>query len=149
AIAPNALEVRLPYPDVSIVPSFVEARRRVYMTATLADDTILQTQLGVPDTCVTRPIAPASASDVGDRIILTPVETSQEVSWEDVKAAAVAWARDVNVVVIVPSVARSASWADVTSEIHDKDSIVDCVGRLNSGDHLGVVVLIARYDGVD
>lgn len=67
------LEIRLPLPDLSAVPSFAQAARRIYMTATLADDSILTTHMNVNPCCVTAPIISASASDLGDRIILTPL----------------------------------------------------------------------------
>ena len=146
--SPSGLEIRLPLPDLSVVPSFTAAQRRIYMTATLADDSVLTTKMGVAPACVTRPIAPASASDLGDRIILTPVETSAEVSVDDVRTRAVTWAERHNVVVIVPSRARGELWRPYTTEIHDRTTIDSVVQRLND-DHIGLVVLIARYDGID
>jgi len=148
AFTPKEVEVRLPYPDLSVVPSFVNTKRRVFMTATLAGDAVLVTQMGVAESCVTAPITPASASDLGDRIILTPMETSRLVSHNDVKASAVRWAQTHNVVVIVPSAPKANVWSHVTTEIHNKTTIEDCVKRLHNG-HVGLVVLIARYDGLD
>lgn len=148
AFTPREVEIRLPYPDLSVLPSFVNAKRRVFMTATLADDGDLVTKMGVDEDCVTKPITPASASDLGDRIILTPMETSRLVSHDDVKASAVEWAKTHNVVVIVPSRPKSKVWSDVTTEIHDKKTIEAAVKRLQNG-HVGLVVLIARYDGLD
>lgn len=148
AFSPNEIEIRLPYPDLGVVPSYVEARRRVYMTATLADDSVLTTQMDVVPTCVTAPVAPSSASDLGDRLILTPIETSRSVTHEDVRAKAAEWSRTHNVVVIVPSKYRAEKWREVTNEVHDKDSIESAVERLKGG-AVGLVVLIARYDGID
>lgn len=149
AFTPSEVEIRLPYPDLGKVPSFTSARRRVYMTATLADDSVLVTQIGAADRCVTDPIAPGSASDLGDRLILTPIETSRRVSVDDVKASATRWAQTQNVVVIVPSHRRAEQWEHLTSEIHDRRTIQAVVSRLKRGEQVGLVVLIARYDGVD
>ena len=148
AFTPSEVEIRLPYPDLTMVPSFVKASRRIYMTATLADDSVLVSEMGVGEKCVVEPIAPASASDLGDRIILTPMETSRLVSHDDVKVSAARWAETMNVVVIVPSGHRAKIWSDLTVEVHDKKTIKDCISRLKAG-HVGLVVLIARYDGVD
>lgn len=148
AFSPRSVEVRLPYPDLSAVSSYVDAPRRIYMTATLADDSVLTTQMAVAPECVTGPIVPASASDLGDRLILTPIETSAIVTPADVRARAAQWARSHNVVVIVPSKLRAEPWREVTSEIHNRETIEDVVARLKTG-HVGLVVLIARYDGVD
>lgn len=148
AFSPKEVEIRLPYPDLSVIPSFVNAKRRVFMTATLADDAVLVTQMGAAESCVKAPITPASASDLGDRIILTPMETSRIVSHNDVMTSALRWSKTHNVVVIVPSWPKAEVWSGFTEEIHDKNTIEDCVERLREG-VVGLVVLIARYDGLD
>lgn len=149
ALTPGEIEIRLPYPDLAVVPSFTDAERRIFMTATLADDAILVTKMGASVECVTNPITPSSASDLGDRLILTPIETSKEVTTEDVKASAIKWSKSENVIVIVPSRFRAKAWEDATSEVHDKTTIKACITRLTNGEHVGLVVLVGRYDGVD
>lgn len=144
----SQVEIRLPYPDLSIAPSYVNAKRRIYMTATLADDSVLVTKMGVDEECVINPIAPESASDIGDRIILSPVETSRSISVDDVRDSAFRLSEDRNVVVITPSDYKAREWAEYTNEIHSKDSVKDAVKRLKES-HVGLVVLVARYDGVD
>jgi len=149
AFTASELQIQLPYPNLAVVPSFTGASRRIYMTATLADDAVLVSQMGVAEKCVLNPITPESASDLGDRIILTPTETSRKVSVEDVMESASEWAKNENVVVIVPSKPRSVPWKKYTKEIHNKDTIEACLAKLTNGEKLGLVVLIARYDGVD
>ncbi|MCD2498496.1 helicase C-terminal domain-containing protein [Microbacterium nymphoidis] len=148
AFTGTEVEIRLPYPDLSVSPSYVGARRRIYMTATLADDGVLVTKMGVDEKCVLNPITPGSASDIGDRIILTPVETSRAVTVSDVRESAARLAQTHNVVVIAPSTFKANGWKQYTNEIHSKDTVKDAVRRLKEG-HVGLVVLVARYDGVD
>ncbi len=148
AFTGREVEIRLPHPDLSVAPSFEGARRRIFMTATLADDGVLVAKMGVDPDSVLSPIAPASASDLGDRIILSPVETSRAISIEDVRASVARFAETHNVVVITPSKPRAREWDAYTSEIHDKNSVSDVVQRLQGG-HVGLVILVARYDGVD
>lgn len=148
AFTPSSLEIKLPLPDLSMVPSFTQATRRIYMTATLADDSVLTTHMNVQSDCVTKPIAPDSASDIGDRIILSPLETSRSITKETVIESLHVWAEEENVVVIVPSEKTAKKWRNETDEVHDKNSIVNVISRLKNG-HVGLVVLIARYDGID
>lgn len=148
AITPTEVEVALPIPFLDSVPSFTGAKRRIYMTATLADDSIVVSRLGADPTTVLTPVTPEYASDLGDRMILTPIQTSRAVTIDEVKSSMADFARSHNVVVIVPSSYRSKAWAPYTSEIHDKDSITECVARLTK-EHVGLVVFIAKYDGVD
>lgn len=148
AFSVNEIEIRLPYPDLTMVPSFENAKRRIYMTATLSDDSVLVTHMGASIDCVSNPIIPDSAGDMGDRIILTPMQTSSCITYETVKKNVQQWSESMNIVVIVPSFQRASSWSQYTKEIHNKESIRSVVQRLNHG-HVGLVVLVARYDGID
>lgn len=148
AFATNEVQIQLPHPYLDALPSFVGAKRRVYMTATLADDSVLVTDFGADPLKVINPITPDSASDLGDRMILTPLESSRTVSGDEVKDMAARFAADHNVVVIVPSGYRATKWKNWTKEIHTANTIVECVERLKAG-YVGLVVLVAKYDGVD
>ena len=52
------------------IPSFNEAARRIYMTATLANDGILVSHFGADPTLIADPIKPSGVGVIGDRIIL-------------------------------------------------------------------------------
>jgi len=148
AVSPREMEVALSAPYMEAIPSFADAKRRVYMTATLADDSVVASKLGADPLTIVDPVAPEYASDLGDRMILMPIETSTVVKPEDVKEMAVRLAATQNVVVLVPSKFRAQQWAAYTDEIHDKNTILDCVARLNQR-RVGLVVLVAKYDGLD
>jgi len=55
---------------IQSIPSFTEAKRRIFMTATLADDSILVTDFAANPESVKRHITPNVANDIGDRMIL-------------------------------------------------------------------------------
>ena len=44
-VTSRGLEIRPPCPPINMIPAFASARRSVYLTATLADDSILVTDL--------------------------------------------------------------------------------------------------------
>lgn len=73
---------------ISVIPSFVGASRRIFMTATLADDSILVTHFNANPDAVRKPISPTTASDVGDRMILVPQELNGTAEDDEVKALA-------------------------------------------------------------
>ncbi|WP_341767178.1 helicase C-terminal domain-containing protein [Burkholderia vietnamiensis] len=81
-------------------------------------------------------------------MILAPQEINPEYTFEDIKALVVEIAVDRNVVVIVPSKQRAGSWNDVAAQVLDKDTIREGVERLRTG-HVGLTVLINKYDGID
>lgn len=148
AISSNEIEIRPPLPPVGVVPSFAGARRRIYLTATLADDSVLVTHFGAADDTIRSPITPRSASDMGDRMILTPLQTFPGVDEGRVREFLVARSREKNVVVIVPSQRRAHFWEPFAEGSYYADTIQDAVDRLRAG-HVGLVVFVNKYDGID
>ena len=51
--------------------------------------------------------------------------------------------------VLVPSGRRASEWEPVADIVTAADGIEGTVGRLQSGEHVGLVVLINKYDGID
>lgn len=143
------LEIRPPYPPVERVTSFVHAKHRIYLTATLPDDGVLVTHFDAAAASVGRPITPPSAADIGDRLILAPQQINPVLTAEEVRKALRSFADDnMNVVVIVPSHKRARAWEDVADRIAAKDEIEKVVKELRGG-HVGIAVLVNRYDGID
>lgn len=145
----DALEIEAPCLPASVIIGFNEAERRIYLTATLADDGILVSDLGADPAAVADPITPASAGDIGDRLILVPQQTHPTASEDEIRDLIVDLAADRNVVIIVPSQRRAAYWTPYAKLVLDKDSLTWGVDQLRSDPLLGLVVLINRYDGVD
>jgi replicative superfamily II helicase len=149
AIGSGRLELSPRFLPVDKIPSFTGAQRRIYMTATLADDTILVSHFQASAADILKPIVPKAGGDLGDRMILAPQEINPKYTTDEIKALVVKVAQRRNVVVIVPSSARATSyWASVANQILDKDSIQTGIAKLRSS-HVGLTVLINKYDGID
>lgn len=145
----DALEIEAPCLPSGVVTGFSQAERRIYLTATLADDGILVSDLGADPEAVADPITPASAGDIGDRLILVPQQTHPLAAEDELRDLVVELAADRNVVVIVPSYRRAAFWAPYAEAVLDKDSLTLGVEQLRANPKFGLVVLVNRYDGVD
>jgi hypothetical protein len=160
-ISHRDIDIRTPCPPIDMIPAFAQARRRIYLTATLADDGVLVTELDADATSVRQPITPDRAADLGDRLILAPLALNPNLLDDSVRELARSFAdgdRDgdghveanpINVVVLVPSDRAAAAWsayADHTLHVHDMKPVID---RLVDGEHVGLVVLVNKYDGVD
>jgi len=144
----NGLEIAPRFLPIDVIPAFTRAARRIYMTATLADDGILVSHFQANGAEIANPIKPRGAGDIGDRMILAPQEINPEITTDEVKALAAEIAVDRNVVVIVPSGKRAEYWRDAAAQILDRENISHGVERIKSG-HIGLTVLINKYDGVD
>ncbi|WP_039659487.1 DEAD/DEAH box helicase family protein [Pantoea sp. MBLJ3] len=133
---------------IHMIPSLSNARRKIFMTATLVDESILASHFGITDDSLSNPITPKTIGDIGDRMILMPQVINPELSDPEIKSMCKDISTKHNVVVIVPSEYRAKFWNDVADKILDKDSLYDGVQELRS-QHVGLVVMVNRYDGID
>nr|AIU93445.1 hypothetical protein LRS1606.11 [Rhodococcus sp. NS1] len=159
-VTPRHIEIRPPCPPISAIPSFARARRRVNLTATLSDDSVLVTDLDADPALVSKPVTPGSAADLGDRMILAPIALNPNLDDEAVRILAkqfsqgdrngddVPDAKPINVVVLVPSTKAANAWKPYADRIHYVGDLEVGVAELKTG-HVGLVVLVNKYDGVD
>src|SRR5262249_49098781 len=113
AFTAREVQIKPPCPPVAQIPSFTQAKRRLYLTATLAADSVLVPPCGAAPACVSMPITPGAADDIGDRMILAPQEVRPDWTDQDIKEYVTDLARTHNVIVIVPSGKRAEFWRDV------------------------------------
>ncbi|MCK4252157.1 DEAD/DEAH box helicase, partial [candidate division WOR-3 bacterium] len=133
---------------INSIPSFAKATRRIYMTATLSDDSILVTNFNATPDSLKRPITPKNANDIGDRMILIPQEINTDITNEEIKTFIKESAKQYNVIVIVPSAYKANFWSDIAAATLTSDNLYQGISDLKKG-HVGVVVLINKYDGID
>lgn len=136
-------------PPIEKFPTFHDAERRIYLTATLADDSVLVSHFDADPNSIANPIVPDSAADLGDRLVIAPQELNPQISHDEVREAVRSITETHNAVVLVPSKAKANLWTDVAtrtvSKAHDVEVAVE---NLKAG-HVGLVVIINRYDGID
>lgn len=149
AFASDAIEIAPDHLPIDVLTGFAAAARRIYLTATLADDGVLVKDFDADPSTIAQPITPANAGDIGDRLILMPQEILPEASEEQVADLVVDLASERNVVVIVPSKQRAQFWEKRGALVYDKDTIKAGVEQLRSNPQLGLVALVNRYDGID
>lgn len=141
-------EITLRCLPISVIPSFQSAQRRIFMSATVSDDSVLVTHFDAAPESVQKPIHPESSGDIGDRMILVPQELNPSLTDDQVKEYLKQCAQAVNVVVIVPSNFRAKYWADAAAITLSTDDLQAGIAKLRQG-HVGLVVLANKYDGID
>lgn len=160
-ISHRGLQLRTPCPPIEQIQAFHNAQRRIYLTATLADDGVLVTDFGADAESVRRPVTPERATDLGDRLVLAPSALNPDLGDDAVRELALQFSvgdRDgddqcdsdpVNVVVLVPSDRAANGWRDYADEVLHVKDMKPVIDRMVAGEHVGLVVLVNKYDGVD
>lgn len=150
------LTITAPCAPIHEITSFAEAPHRVFLSATLADDSVLVTDFGADSSSIGKAIAPTLAGDIGERMILAPQEINPSIPAPAIREEIVNLSRTQNTVVLVPSSKWAQAWAEHAAIVTNADGIEDAVARLTAKDpktgdpaHVGLVVLISKYDGVD
>ena len=100
------------------------------MTATLADDSVIVTHFGAVRNNLKKPIVPSSSQSMGERMILLPQELNPDLTTADVQRLLATLARDVNVVVIVPSKSAAEHWRQDAGRVLVGDEVPEGVEEL-------------------
>jgi hypothetical protein len=139
----------------SVVPieksrAYDKAKYRLFMSATLADDSSLVRDLGCSEEGARDPIRPKADRGLGERMVLAPalVDPSLDRRWLMAKCATLA--KKWKVVVLTPSERLARDWQSVGAEVFIGEAVVAAIGQLR--DPQGTVkfaVFPQRYDGVD
>lgn len=145
----NAVTITPTLPPIRHITGFAEAAHRIYLTATLADDSVLVSEFGADADSVSKRITPLTAGDIGERMILAPLEMNPGLKPERVRRAVADLARDYNVVVLAPSAPAAKAWEVFTNRIIYAPDVAATVDGLRSGKHIGLVVFVNKYDGID
>lgn len=142
-ISYDCIEISMRNLPIYKISSFENANRRIFMSATLEDDSILIRDFDI-DPNINNVICPKNATDIGDRLIITPQAINPNITDEEIKYQLKELSKHYRIVVIVPSCRRAIYWNDVADRIFNNNNI-NSINNYN----LGLDILINRYDGID
>lgn len=137
------------YIPIEVIPSFNECPHKVFMSATIDDDSVLISHFNVDENQIKKAVTPKIANDIGERMILIPQEINPKIEESELKDYFKWLAQNRNVIILVPSYHRAKFWEDIAnvvvkSSFELKNTINDLKEK-----HVGMVVLINKYDGID
>ncbi len=141
------------FPIVDLLPTFSESPRRIYMSATISDDSMIIRSFNAKNTPLTKPITSNSLAGVSERMILVPdlMPNDFEDSAEYVKRIAKHMADKLNhgTVILSPSNSDAKKWADIGIIADSTEKVSDFVKNLKDETQNGPYVFVNRYDGID
>jgi len=142
-------------PPIHHISNFMTAHHRIFLTATLADDGVLVTDFDADPVSVADPITPATAGDIGERMILAPQEINPAVGAAEIRTAMKKLSLKQNVVVLCPSYRAAELWKGLADQIAGADpkrattTIAAAVEELRTAKGSRLIVMVSKYDGID
>ena len=140
------------FPAVDLLPTFADCPRRIYMSATIADDSEIVRTFDASVAAVGKPISSTSLAGVGERMILVP--GLMKLSGVPITGLVKHIAKDIakrkaGVAVLVPSGQAAKTWEDVAEYPMTTEAVSQSVSNMQNGTSFGPVVMANRYDGID
>lgn len=140
------------FPNVDVIPTFSECPRRIYMSATISDDSMIVRSFNADSKSLAEPITSNSLAGVSERMILIPdlipnidIDTTfikRFVSWLSQK-------RKKGTVILVSSKSAAKDWQDIGKVAESKEQVVEFISNLQQGKDSGPYIFANRYDGID
>lgn len=139
-------------PLVQLFPTFSEAPRRVYMSATIADDSEIVRTFDADPQMISDPLTSRSLAGVSERMILIPDLMPFKFEVLEAVDKLLKWTtekRDLGAIVLVPSDRAAEKWKDRATVAEGSTEVQARVDALQAGSERGPFVFSNRYDGID
>jgi replicative superfamily II helicase len=130
--------------------SFHDAKCRIFMSATLADDSFLVKGLGLSAATVQNPLMFKEERWSGEKMVLIPSMMDDALDRATVVAnLARPSKKPFGIVAIAPSSESCGDWKSYGATIASKESIDDEIEKLRQKEYQNTLVVVNRYDGID
>ncbi|MEW6495496.1 MAG: DEAD/DEAH box helicase family protein [Cyanobacteriota bacterium] len=152
-ISRNAFIITPIFPLVDLIPTFADCPRRIFMSATISDDSTIIRTFDAHSESIAKPITSNSLAGVSERMILAPELmpfTIDDLPQMLKKMAE--WAakkQSVGTVILTPSSFAAKQWEDAAQFASSPEQVTDYVTQLVEGQSHGPFVFANRYDGID
>ena len=138
------------YPIMELFPSFTGCPRRIYMSATVADDSSIIRTFDADPKSLSNPISPSSLAGVGERMIIIPELTRLDKPRIPrlAKSLVTNVSERAGSVILTSSRSNAEQWSDV-AKVSQGGDVAIAVQDLVEGSKKGSYAFPNRYDGID
>jgi replicative superfamily II helicase len=150
-VSGKTLEIAPYQPPLHRFGSYHKAGHRIFMSATVTDDSFLIKGLGLAEDVVNKPLVYEAEKWAGEKMVLIPslIDPTLQDS-EIVEAfAKPKKGRKYGVVVLVPSFDASRKWEATGAVVAKSLDLENRIEMLRNGNCTDVLTVANRYDGID
>jgi replicative superfamily II helicase len=150
-ISGKGLEIAPYLPPLQLFGSYYNARHRVFMSATVTDDSFLVKGLGLSPQTIQNPLTYKEERWSGEKMILIPSMMDEALDRSSIVStfAKPKERRNFGVVALVPGFKWTGDWKAFGSIVATKETIYTEVENLIAGERSKTLVVANRYDGID
>ncbi len=146
-ISGGQLEIMARVTQPNMIPSFLSAKRKIYLSATLLDDSQMARDLGVASSHIASEIRPNEFDDLAERLILIPTDADTNLG-TNFATALMKGSHKINRIVLIPTKKEAPRWEAVGVKPVLAANIEQALPPLRSSKgHF--LALISKYDGID
>lgn len=150
------LEISPRLVPIKMIPSFSDAKRRIFLSATLTEDAFLVRDLDIDTISVNEPLMLDDVKYSGERMILIPTLVSPSLTREEI----IKWISrysekhgNFGVMSLVPSGKHAENWESeggiITNVRNLEESITKLKDLIQNESARHVTILLNAYDGID
>ncbi len=134
---------------VGVNRAFWNSDHRLFMSGTLADDSVLVRELSCDPNAAKNPIISKLDRGIGERMVLVPSLVHKDLNrnWLMDLCRRLA-SRNINVVILCNSERSARQWETVGAKVVLGIDVEPCIKELQEGEK-GFVAFAQRYDGID
>lgn len=130
--------------------AFNNSQNRLFMSATLADDSVLVRELGCNIESAKNPVIPSKDKGLGERMVIAPSLASPVLDRKWVMNLCSSISKKYNVVVLSPSEYSAREWESVGAHVYMGNDVSVAVNELKiQTNSPSLSVFVNRYDGID
>ncbi|MGB7926395.1 MAG: DEAD/DEAH box helicase family protein [Pyrinomonadaceae bacterium] len=150
-ISGTSLEIAPYLPPLHLFGSYDRAKHRVFMSATVTNDSFLVRGLGLSPETITNPLIFKDENWSGEKMILIPslIDDSLDRSTIVSRFSKPQEKRKFGVVALVTSFRNTEDWKAYGATIATKETINEEIEKLIEGNAERTLVIVNRYDGID
>jgi replicative superfamily II helicase len=131
--------------------SYHNARHRIFMSATVTDDSLLIKGLGLSEEAIKEPLVYKEERWSGEKLVIIPSLIHSDLTREQIVSmlGKSSSTRKVGVVVLSPSFESCKDWQAYGSMVARKEDIDAKIKALREKNYEQTLVIVNRYDGID
>jgi len=149
-IGGERLEIQPYLPHLDLFGSYFNAKHRVFMSATITNDSFLVRGLRLAPQIIRNPIVYKDEKWSGEKMVLIPSLLHDKLKRPAIIAElGKPRQKKFGVVALTTSFKSAEAWKQAGATVATKDTINKEIGRLREGHFENTLAIVNRYDGID